>query len=1067
MIMSAVCSGLISLGTHLIEANIPDHEEGFVFSYPNNLDVGDDSSGPSSNPPAPSALFSSKTMSSLSYKLKKKSSSSSQTLSGMFSSSKSVKVNMQRGTSTTNLIDEDYISDYKDVLNLKFDCETYTPSHVWYPYIILPSRGERVGERVTEDRFENEKSSLYTAPQSGDCLECLLDTTDLILNIRTGQRSSNDNKNISSESYLRVPWSKVTNVVSITESSIFMTIRGVKLKERISEQQRKFRRKDDKNDISLDAVVNRSVKFAKRLSPPPIQCPDSDMDREHNMDFSENRAPPSLKKQNSFSALMKSFRSSSKKKSFEDQTHEKEITQEIDIIIGPCDSDVLVSIIEHRINMNGIHDALKNLIEFNREYCKNSLQEGEVCMIFVKAMNILQMCFEQVDKYSNRKFVPVILEENIDVTQSTSGFVLNAAAVRRLHMYISVLLSLTSPLHEKYRILSNSGDEQVYETLERACSLVRERRVHRMSSNEGQTFEESRKMWIEKIQEWSDLGDDDLSESDSDLESGKVSSIAVCDVIDLLEDIKQSCVNSVQLSILVGTHMMSEDTLARILNIIESHYTLIRQVLGCFLAEEEALEILQGQNDKTILIKYLIINDRCLAYELQTILSVFGMSCSPEPVLLGTIGIKEAMRLYSRCMIAETRKWLYKLINQSKSTRELSCNNNLPWDIEEIGGKIMSSIPETLRYQLNAYAELLQSNETINIIQNLPFSNALSCVELDEQFQRVGLHEEVLRALCKSLLLLPVEYSMVLKSKHWGSASEDKRGDEQTENLMFLVSLGNDSFRMQSVHVTELLRIESAEEWSVETNNLIGSIGAAYEELCGLVVNQICRLIFSDLLQVLTEFGPLWLSHNAIKASSQSFRKSHYSKAQSNLDPFSAVLLTVKDFLCDLMLRQEKVLFFDTFLHCVDIILMRYMIFILELTISLKCPLSADQITRIHADMSLLMDTFHEQYGFEIYGGVSLRINAVMDATRLLSATSVNDDDFEGEFTLYIKRLVLSLSKLYQNRYTDLFMTLVLASPVKRIKKHIWKPCWPYCLFEVVNQEGKLVLNAPRKYLIR
>jgi hypothetical protein len=63
-----------------------------------------------------------------------------------------------------------------------------------------------------------------------------------------------------------------------------------------------------------------------------------------------------------------------------------------------------------------------------------------------------------------------------------------------------------------------------------------------------------------------------------------------------------------------------------------------------------------------------------------------------------------------------------------------------------------------------------------------------------------------------------------------------------------LASLSNDSFRMQSVHVTELLRIESNAEWSDETNDLIGSIGSAFEDVCSSVTIQLCRVIFSVVL---------------------------------------------------------------------------------------------------------------------------------------------------------------------------------------------------------------------------
>ena len=60
--------------------------------------------------------------------------------------------------------------------------------------------------------------------------------------------------------------------------------------------------------------------------------------------------------------------------------------------------------------------------------------------------------------------------------------------------------------------------------------------------------------------------------------------------------------------------------------------------------------------------------------------------------------------------------------------------------------------------------------------------------DCDKLLQEAGLHEEVLRALCRSLLMLAQAFTLIIQSKHWdGAAGDDSNNaeDEQMNNLMF------------------------------------------------------------------------------------------------------------------------------------------------------------------------------------------------------------------------------------------------------------------------------------------
>jgi hypothetical protein len=988
-------------------------------------------------------LFSpSKAMNSLGNKLKLK--SQSLVASSTPHTSPPVKVDMQRRGSTTKLTEEECLATHRDKLVMTYETDTITPSKVWYPYFTLPSRGEKTAEHGGGGQEGHTTSTCH----HGSCLECLIDTEELILSVRVLTNDKQCEKTIGKESFIRIPWNMVLNVSAITASSVFVTISGTNLKERIATHHHKLPSGDEKKESSLDSMMHRGVKFAKRLTPPPSKLPSAEATDQGCDEGSSTRtsapgssAKPtmgggrgslmqsSFMKQNSLTNMMSNLRTPSKRNlGGEDNTVEEEVAEEVDVLIGPCSADVLAAVIRDRIAFKGIRDSIKNLIYFSQEYSNVSQNENEICLIFVKAMNILDRCFQELEKLGvhscsndddeeHSTQPTTVLSSRVTATSTQSTYSTtsssnnNSAQSRssaaRIRMYIHSLLSLTVPLYAKY-VASSSDVLEASACIERACSLASDNSNNNdrgmVSSIHGSTFEVNQERWSTEMRHWGSRPDDvESSGEDSDTagsEDGGV--IDVSDVIDMLEDIKMSCLNSVRLTILMGIKLADEESKSMVLGIIENHYTLIRQLLGFFLAEEEGLQRLQGQENKTKFIKYLIINDATLATELQLVLSVLGIACSPEPVLLGTQGIKEAMRLYNRCLVGETRKWLYESIKQCKKHREHTNTSSYPWDIEEIGGKIISPLPETFRFQMNAYAGLLKNTDQSGNTEYFPYSRTLSRQEIEAILQAAGLHEEVLRALCKSLLLLAVEFTLIIKSKHWDVSSVNEKGiandDEQTNNLMFLVSLSNDSFRMQSVHVTELLRIESSAEWSQETNVLIGSIGVAFEEVCSTVTNQICRVIFSDLVPILKDFGTIWLSYKADYATVFKPKKKELPNNRDSVNPMSLILFTTKDFLSDLATRQEKVLFFDTFVSCVDIITMRYLMFLLETPFIYGSTFTSDHISRIEADMAALMATFDGDHGgFDRYSGVALRVAATADAATVITSKTTDSDLFEGK----------------------------------------------------------------------
>ena len=163
----------------------------------------------------------------------------------------------------------------------------------------------------------------------------------------------------------------------------------------------------------------------------------------------------------------------------------------------------------------------------------------------------------------------------------------------------------------------------------------------------------------------------------------------------------------------------------------------------------------------------------------------------------------------------------------------------------------------------------------------------------------------------------------------------------------------------------------------------------AFEEVCSTVTNQICRVIFSDLLNMIKDFGTSWLSYKGGGSASG-------HTESSGMDPWSSMLLTTKDFLWELTKRQESVLFHDTFVSCVDIVVMRYLTFLLEVPYIYGTTFTSEHIAHMEADMTYLNAMFNEKSGFTSHAGVALRLSVVKDATTLITSGSTDSDEFEG-----------------------------------------------------------------------
>lgn len=344
-----------------------------------------------------------------------------------------------------------------------------------------------------------------------------------------------------------------------------------------------------------------------------------------------------------------------------------------------------------------------------------------------------------------------------------------------------------------------------------------------------------------------------------------------------------------------------ETVLTCVKELIGGYYLALKDSFDEYLGSPDAFKRTPGQEAKIMLMQLVVTQNRAfeeivaeqvyyLGYRLASPLRLLPQPHTPDDVV----------EWYKASLVQETQAWLAKTLSQAMThkTNEFG----LPWDYAEVGGQIVSAVPETVLTQLNNYLEVVTST-------GKRFARAFdkewrkygrekrlrelsegsdSDDEGDSEAKRErpartrtssgpgagagqSFNEEVYlsvtEAVDQCLVLLAGEYARMLKTKHWSRGMEDGfagSGGEEEANFLFLVSVINDCHRVQKheMHSTSMLQSNP------EIVRLPGrmKVAEAFDTITDNAILNLVRIVFADVNDLVVDFPRLWATDSQVCA---------------------------------------------------------------------------------------------------------------------------------------------------------------------------------------------------------
>lgn len=222
------------------------------------------------------------------------------------------------------------------------------------------------------------------------------------------------------------------------------------------------------------------------------------------------------------------------------------------------------------------------------------------------------------------------------------------------------------------------------------------------------------------------------------------------------------------------------------------------------------------------------------------------------------------------------------------------------------------------------------------------------------------------------------------------------------DHIYFLISICNDCYRINTLHLPELLRIESRIEWSDNTKQLIKNVNSNFQEVSELSLKSLTRIIFHDLTDIITHFDKLWLKLDNTKTKLLSFSMKNKSNSSStnlhpsNISPVQTIITTIDDYFNDIKPCIELTLFYQLVTSCVEICILRYILFIKDLSIQHKV-LTGNQVLQLQLDLVILIDGFKKHCPYELHhncNSMTLYLNTLADIISLVTISDTTDSSF-------------------------------------------------------------------------
>jgi len=418
--------------------------------------------------------------------------------------------------------------------------------------------------------------------------------------------------------------------------------------------------------------------------------------------------------------------------------------------------------------------------------------------------------------------------------------------------------------------------------------------------------------------------------------------------------------------------------------LITQYHNSMLAILNPLVGTKEAFAALPGEELRTGLVKFLVNKNACLDNALRAIVAPLGLAFVPACLIVEESHVEALISWYGQGLILTLKTWCNKTLVNASTMKDKA--HKLPWDISvtsmltyssadpdpdaETGGDdaggddrvsleaapvhirmkyYISSVPEILRRQINVYLDLCTVASAGESGEGGAYSSLEGVSSNKELRYLLLLNEKIIGAVAKALIMLSDAYERAMQAKNWAVGITD---EEIADNLAFLISIVNDTYRLRQIHTQPLLPIPTLNTPVAKT---VMEVRESFLSVHDQAVIQISRVIFTDLHATFMDFTSLWLQN----ATSTEFTTSPTDTAVGANFLVATVVATLRDYFSDLQYNLHINSFTKITLQCGELCIVRYLAFVKELARSnRRFDESNQEVLRVKQDIMCLISFF-------------------------------------------------------------------------------------------------------------
>lgn len=427
--------------------------------------------------------------------------------------------------------------------------------------------------------------------------------------------------------------------------------------------------------------------------------------------------------------------------------------------------------------------------------------------------------------------------------------------------------------------------------------------------------------------------------------------------------------------------------------LLSGYNNALRLSLFPYIHSKSAFHQIEGLNLKHTIIRLIFDTNTRLHDVVSNILATYGLTIYPTLYLLDHSKVDEIVEWYSSIILKDMKYWLSKTISQALISKQNTID--MPWDVDIVGSKIISYLPESLRLQINVYLELCEKsvrrpqnhrnrkrrtsisdimassryktivkddngedvftkkllNDTEEMSMNQTTSRHYDSDEEEDEeidkrdvntigmrYNRQGLYiqinEKIMSGVMTVFLMLCEEYNRALSTKHWDQESI-KQSKEMENNMKFIISVVNDSYRIITNHIYSFAEIHLISSIDYKIDSQIRLL-ASYISLSDRAMKYIIRIIFADVAMILINFDTIFMEITFIRSLTATLTR-HYNYLQTQI---------------------ERSMYRKLIQNGMNIIIRRYLLFFKDRSMKKK-SFTIDEINKLYSDISQLGKYFN------------------------------------------------------------------------------------------------------------